>query len=178
MASEKVAFPEPRNRELQRQAEHTCQMAEDLVEWTGKFVAARRNGEFDVKPDDEFALYRLHRLSLQLRRSSKVPVAAAIYGPSQTGKSLFMGQVLQPAEARDSPLGKDSQLARDAYIRELSFDCDINPQCGSQEATALVTRFTTKERFDETALPDFPVKVCALTRRMAEGACPRLSIGM
>ena len=38
-----------------------------------------------------------------------------------------------------------------------------NPQSGSNEATALVTRFTTKDRYT-TAAPEFPVMVRALTR--------------
>lgn len=164
MSSEKQGFPDDRDRDLQRAAERTSQLADDLVEWAGEFANSRRGGDFAVGPDEEFALYRLRRLASNYYRSANVPVAAAVYGASQVGKSLFMGRVLEPVDVRDSPLGKCDQLGPPSYIRELSFEHDINPQCGSFEATALVTRFTTKERFDETALPEYPVKVRALAR--------------
>lgn len=77
----------------------------------------------------------MRRDANNLYNSSRVPVAAAVYGPSQVGKSLFMGRVLQPADYRDSPLGKSDKDSGDAYIPQLSFDFDINPQCGNNEAT-------------------------------------------
>lgn len=164
MESANQGFPDDRDRELQRLAERTGQTADDLVEWAGKHVAPRQGGDHPVSPDEEFSLYRLRRLASNLWRSANVPVAAAVYGPSQVGKSLFMGRVLEPAGEGDTPLGKCDQLGPPSYIRKLSFHYDINPQAGSVEATALVTRFTTKERFDEKALPEYPVKVRALTR--------------
>ena len=164
MSSEKQGFPDDRDRELQQQAERTWQMADDLVEWAGKHTDSRKQTDYEISGEEEFALYRLRRLASNLCRSANVPVATAVYGASQVGKSLFVGQVLEPADTRDSPLGKCDQLDPPAYVRELSFHLDINPQCGANEATALVTRFTTKERFDETALPEYPVKVRALTR--------------
>lgn len=164
MTLDKQGFPDDRDRELQRMADRTWQVADDLVEWAGKNVEARRESDYAVSPDEEFALYRLRRLASNLWRSANVPVAAAVYGPSQVGKSLFMGQVLQPAAEGDTPLGKCDQLSPPAYVRQLSFDHDINPKSGAKEATALVTRFTTKERFDQEALPEYPVKVRALTR--------------
>jgi len=164
MSSDKQGFPDDRDRELQRQAERTWEMADELVEWLGKHSAARRNGDHAIDPDEEFTLMRLRRRASNLCHSSEVPVAGAVYGASQTGKSLFVGRVLEPSDRRDSPLGKCDQLDPDAYIRELSFSVDINPQCGSNEATALVTRFTTKDRFDRDALPEYPVKIRALSR--------------
>lgn len=114
----------------------------------------------------------MRRLASNLCRSADVPVAAAVYGASQVGKSLFMGRVLEPADELDSPLGQNDQLPPPSYIRELSFQWDINPQCGSNEATALVTRFTTKERFDKEALPEYPVKVRASRGRSGCGFWP------
>lgn len=164
MANERQGFPDDRDRALQNDAQRVCNFADDLVEWAGKHSAARAAGSFPISSDEEFSLYRLRRLASNLWRSSNVPVAAAVYGASQVGKSLFMGRVLEPADERVSPLGKDDNFGPPVYFRELSFVHDINPQSGSNEATALVTRFTTKERFDETALPEYPVKVRALTR--------------
>lgn len=163
MSSDKQGFPDDRDRELQRQAEHTWEMADELVEWIGTHGSSRKESDHEINPDEEFTLMRLRRRASNLCRSSEVPVAAAVYGASQTGKSLFVGRVLEPSDTRDSPLGKCDQLEPDAYIRQLSFNLDINPQSGSNEATALVTRFTTKDRFDKDALPEYPVKVRALT---------------
>jgi hypothetical protein len=164
MSEVKQGFPDDRDRELQLKAERVSQLADDLVEWAGENIPPRAGTEFAITPEEEFALYRMRRLASNLCRSADVPVAAAVYGASQVGKSLFMGRVLEPADELDSPLGQNDQLPPPSYIRELSFQCDINPHCGGQEATALVTRFTTKERFDKEALPEYPVKVRALTR--------------
>jgi len=46
-----------------------------------------------------------------LYTSAKVPVAAAAYGASQVGKSLFMGQVLRPHTEDYCPIGGDETLA-------------------------------------------------------------------
>jgi len=181
MATERDGFPDERDLCLQKQAEQAVNFAEELTEWVGRHAAARRDGEAAINAKDEFELLRLRRRAANLFNSSKVPVAAAVYGASQVGKSLFMGRVLQPADNRDSPLGKCDTLSPDAYVRELSFDWDINPRSGSNEATALVTRFTTKDRFDPLALPEFPVKIRALSRSewlrvLARGfrsECPR-----
>ena len=75
-----------------------------------------------------------------------------------------MGQVLKPHSEDYSPLGRDEQLGEPAYYKNLSFDNDLNPQCGSNEATALVTRFTTKDRIGAGVSPEYPVMVRALTR--------------
>ena len=107
---------------------------------------------------------QLRRLAGSLYTSSKVPVAAAAYGASQVGKSLFMGQVLRPQSENYCPIGGDETLGEPAYYKNLSFDNDLNPQCGSQEATALVTRFTTKDRIGAGVSPQYPVMVRALTR--------------
>lgn len=160
----KQGFPDDRDRQLQHDAEQVWELADELVEWAGRYAPKRKQTDFELRSDEEFALYRMRRLASNLCRSAAVPVAAAMYGPSQVGKSLFIGRVLEPADPEYTPLGKDDQFPPPAYIRELSFNVDLNPQTGGKEATALVTRFTTKERFDETALAEYPVKVRALTR--------------
>ena len=164
MARERDGFPDDRDLAIQADAERLVNFADELTDWVGRHAAPRRGSDFEMDAVGEFQLLRLRRLATNLFNSSKVPVATAVYGPSQTGKSLFMGRVLHPADNRDTPLGKCDTLQPDAYIRELSFDWDINPQSGSNEATALVTRFTTKDRFDKDALPEYPVKIRALSR--------------
>jgi hypothetical protein len=160
-----MPFPDERDRSLIRQAERVENLATDLGDWLAQFNPSRKAVDLLPVPEsDEFEILQLRRLAGNLYTSSKVPVAAAVYGPSQVGKSLFMGQVLKPHSDQYSPLGRDEQHGPPAYYRDLSFDNDLNPQSGSNEATALVTRFTTKDRVPPTVAPEYPVMVRALTR--------------
>ena len=148
-----------------RKAEQVENLATDLCDWLSEYNPARRRTELlPINESDEFEVLQLRRLAGSLYTSSKVPVAAAAYGASQVGKSLFMGQVLRPVSENYCPIGGDETLGEPAYYKNLSFDNDLNPQCGSQEATALVTRFTTKDRIGAGVSPQFPVMVRALTR--------------
>lgn len=160
-----MAFPDDRDRALIRQAERVEDLATNLSDWLAAFNPSRRAVDLLPIPEsDEFEVLQLRRLAGNLLTSARVPVAAAVYGPSQVGKSLFMGQVLRPHNDAYSPLGRDEQYGPPAYYRELSFDNDLNPQSGSNEATALVTRFTTKDRIAASVAPEYPVMVRALTR--------------
>ncbi|HIQ22246.1 MAG TPA: hypothetical protein EYH34_13560 [Planctomycetes bacterium] len=160
-----MAFPDERDRALIRHAERVEALATALCDWLAEFNPARRAVDLlPISEADEFEVLQLRRLASNLYTSAKVPVAAAVYGPSQVGKSLFMGQVLKPHSEQYSPLGRDEQYGEPAYYRYLSFDNDLNPQSGSNEATALVTRFTTKDRIPPTVSPEYPVMVRALTR--------------
>jgi hypothetical protein len=160
-----MGFPDERDRNLIRRAEQLETLADDLCEWLAEYNPARKSGDLLPVPEsDEFEVLQLRRLAGNLYTSSKVPVAAAVYGASQVGKSLFIGQVLRPHSEAYSPLGRDEQHGPPAYYRDLSFTSDLNPQCGSNEATALVTRFTTKDRIATSVSPEYPVMVRALTR--------------
>jgi len=160
-----MAFPDEHDRVLIRQAEQVEDLATNLSDWLAEFNASRRAADLlPISESDEFEVLQLRRLAGNLLSSARVPVAAAVYGPSQVGKSLFMGQVLKPHSEAYSPLGRDEQHGPPAYYRELSFDNDLNPQSGSNEATALVTRFTTKDRIAASVAPEYPVMVRALTR--------------
>ncbi|MDI9446092.1 MAG: virulence factor SrfC family protein, partial [Planctomycetota bacterium] len=160
-----MGFPDERDRSLIRQAEQVEQLATELCDWLAEFNPARKAVDLlPIAESDEFEVLQLRRLAGNLYTSSKVPVAAAVYGPSQVGKSLFMGQVLKPSSEAYSPLGRDEQHGEPAYYKALSFDNDLNPQSGSNEATALVTRFTTKDRIAASVAPEYPVMVRALTR--------------
>ena len=160
-----MGFPDERDRNLIRHAEQVDNLATDLCDWLSEFNPARKATELlPIAESDEFEVLQLRRLAGSLYTSSKVPVAAAVYGPSQVGKSLFVGQVLQPHSEDFCPIGGDETQGEPAYYKNLSFDDDLNPQCGSNEATALVTRFTTKDRIGASVSPDYPVMVRALTR--------------
>ncbi len=146
-------------------AETAENMATDLAHWVAEYNDARIQADLAPIPiSDEFELTRLRRLASNLYSSAKVPVSAAVYGPSQVGKSLFVGRVLVASSEDYSPLGRDEQHGEPAYYQHLSFDTDLNPQSGSNEATALVTRFTTKDRIAASTAPEYPVMVRALTR--------------
>ncbi|NIL98072.1 MAG: hypothetical protein GTO62_13330, partial [Planctomycetales bacterium] len=160
-----MGFPDDRDRSLIRKAERTEQLATEMADWLSQFNNARREKDLvPIHESDEFELTRLRRMASNLYSSAKVPVAAAVYGPSQVGKSLFVGRVLRRSSEDYSPLGRDEKLGEPAYYQHLSFDDDLNPQSGSNEATALVTRFTTKDRIAESVAPEYPVIVRALTR--------------
>ena len=160
-----MGFPDDRDRRIIRLAEETENLATDMANWVNEFNQRRIQQELlAVSPSDEFELTRLRRLAANLYSSAKVPVAAAVYGPSQVGKSLFVGRMLQASSDDYSPLGRDEQHGPPAYFQYLSFDTDLNPQSGSNEATALVTRFTTKDRIAANMSPEYPVMVRALTR--------------
>jgi hypothetical protein len=150
---------------LIRRAEQVEHLATNLCDWLSEYNPARRTADLlPIAESDEFEVLQLRRLAGSLYTSAKVPVAAAAYGASQVGKSLFMGQVLRPHSEDYCPIGGDETLSEPAYYKNLSFDNDLNPQCGSQEATALVTRFTTKDRIGASVSPNYPVMVRALTR--------------
>ena len=160
-----MAFPDERDRNLIRAADQVETLATDLCDWLSEFNPARKATELlPIAESDEFEVLQLRRLASSLYTSAKVPVAAAVYGPSQVGKSLFVGQVLQPHSENYCPIGGDETHGEPAYYKELSFDNDLNPQSGSNEATALVTRFTTKDRIAASVAPEYPVMVRALTR--------------
>lgn len=160
-----MAFPDDRDRELKKKSYEVLNLADDLFNWVGQHNRHRIEQDLGViRSNDEFRLLTLRRKAASLFRSSQVPVAAAVYGASQVGKSLFVGRVMQPQDAQFSPLGRDEKVGPPAYEPKLSFDYDLNPRCGSQEATAIVTRFTTKDRFDQEALQNYPVMVRSLSR--------------
>jgi len=160
-----MAFPDDRDRELKKKSYEVLGLADDLFDWVGEHNGKRIEDDLGViRTNDEFRLLTLRRKAASLYRSSQVPVAAAVYGASQVGKSLFVGRVIQPQDPQFSPLGRDEKVGPPAYEPKLSFEYDLNPNLGSNEATALVTRFTTKDRFEQEALQEFPVMVRAVSR--------------
>jgi hypothetical protein len=165
-----MAFPDQRDRKLIRQAEELVALAADLNDWMAEFGGERRRrGSSPIAEADEFEILEQRRRAANLYSAARVPVAAAVYGPSQVGKSLFIGRVLEPIDNNYSPLGRDETLGEPAYYPRLSFTDDLNPQSGSNEATALVTRFTTKDRTNPRILAGYPVLARGLTR--AEWLC-------
>lgn len=157
-----MPFPEEEDRRLQHRAGDLLHFVNRLSDWVGEF-ADDREGVWAISDSDRFELLDLRRLARGLHASAHVPVAAAVYGPSQVGKSLFVGRVLEPSNAEKTALGYEQEGG--GKPNGLSFQKDLNPgKTGSYEATALVTRFTTKDRLRKTVSRDCPVIVRALNR--------------
>lgn len=160
-----MSFPEKEDRELIRLANEVERFADGLWEWLGKFNPSRRQrGGCAIDESEEFEVFQLRKKARNLSSSARVPVAAAVYGPSQVGKSLFVGQVLRARDSKGSPLGRDDAAGPPAYYPQLSFERDLNPHVGANEATSVVTRFTTPDRFPEKVPPQYPAMVRMLTR--------------
>jgi hypothetical protein len=158
------AFPTDEDWALIEQSQGLCQLTDRLNAWLEQFADLRSEDHATaISEQDQFRLLELTRLAGALRASSKVPVAAAIYGPSQVGKSLLVGRLLRPRDGAGTSLGRvAAEPGSDAG--RLSFEADLNPQCGDNEATALVTRFTISERLDPALPAEYPVLVRALSR--------------
>jgi hypothetical protein len=160
-----MSFPTPRDRALAASAEQIAKLADNLGHWATNFAPQRREpASAAVSAADESLLRRLCREAANLCHSARHPVAAAIYGPSQVGKSLFVGRVLAAADENCSPLGRDEHHGEPGYFTKLSFEVDLNPQSGSNEATALVTRFTTSDRLPTDLPAEFPVLARPMNR--------------
>jgi hypothetical protein len=94
----------------------------------------------------------LRRSRLQARRlveAAAEPMAVAVFGPSQVGKSHLISVLAR----------KGSTLQVDLRGQMLNYIREINPDSG-KEATGLVSRFTVR---DVPSLPDFPVSIRLLS---------------
>ena len=153
-----------RDRQLSEKARRLGAFADELTDWATQFNPRRRQQQLaPLAERTEFDLLQLRRRAANLLRSSRMPVAAAVYGPSQVGKSLFIGQVMCPHDPARSPLGIEERALPPAYYPDLSFTDHLNP-VSNIEATALVTRFTTKDRLPTSGLAEYPVLVRSLCR--------------
>jgi hypothetical protein len=79
-------------------------------------------------------LRRFARRARRLTQAAERPMAVAVFGPSQSGKSYLISALARR--------GTEPVLARFGGER-LDFVKDINPE-GGQEATGLITRFTLR----------------------------------
>ena len=100
------------------------------------------------RPALERELKRLAVEARRLERAATRPMSAAVFGPSQAGKSFLVGKFIQP-EGREAKVVFDTGDASE----ELDFLGEVNPQ-GGKETTGLVTRFSVRPQ--ETP-PGFPV---------------------
>lgn len=101
------------------------QAARDGLEWAGAY--APEAGEGLLRQ-----LRQNARRARALLRAARRPVAVAVFGASQAGKSYLVSRLAAPA---GRPLAAAFGAARLDFLRE------INPE-GGNESTGLVTRFT------------------------------------
>jgi hypothetical protein len=137
-----MAFPLPEDLKLQREVEDLKKKIESFDEWVLQFAARREGGAKPLPKGIPFQILGMRRRAKNLAIASSVPVALAIYGASQCGKSLLVGRLIEPKEPWHSALGL---VAGDPLADKLSFVNDLNPKLVT-EATAVVTRLTLSER--------------------------------
>ena len=131
-----------KDRELSTRCRSAAKVASDFINWSSEhrdiveqnFQTIRRNfNKFETQ---------LNRLAVAAER----PMAVAVFGPSQAGKSYLI-----------SALARDGEKALQAKIgtETVDFLKRINPE-GGKESTGIVTRFTIGE--NRLPFPDMPVK--------------------
>jgi hypothetical protein len=117
------------------------------IDWATDQANAKLIGE-----RGELVQRDLRRSRLQARRlveAAAEPMAVAVFGPSQVGKSHLISVLAR----------KGSTLQVDFRGRMLNYIKEINPDSG-KEATGLVSRFTVR---DVPSLPEFPVSIRLLS---------------
>ena len=150
-----MAFPSPEDLALQREVEGLRKQVEGFDEWGVRFAAEREGSARPLPKGLPFQILGLRRRAKNLSVASSVPVALALYGASQCGKSLLVGRLIEPREPWQSTLGLTDH---DPLADKLSFVNDLNPKLAT-EATAVVTRFALSERSGiPEAFADYPVR--------------------
>ncbi len=129
-----------RDEDLANTCLRMARAAKDALAWVGdnaKLVGPARSGlERCLKRH----VVEATRLAIAARR----PMSAAVFGPSQAGKSFLIGKFITPP-------GRPTRVVFEGEA--LDFLSQVNPQ-GGKETTGLVTRFSTTTI--ETP-PGFPV---------------------
>ena len=150
-----MAFPSAEDKKLQREVESLRRQVEDFDDWVAAFTGQREGSAKPLPKGLPFQILGMRRRARNLSIASSVPVALAIYGASQCGKSLLVGRLIEPTEPWHSSLGLTDG---DPLADQLSFVHDLNPKLAT-EATAVVTRFTLSERSGiSEAFGSYPVR--------------------
>lgn len=111
------------------QADALDRLARDGLDWAGRQASALGIGEALIRD-----LRRDARRARAIRNAASRPVAVAVFGASQAGKSYLVSRLAAPL---GRPVVAAFGDARIDFLRE------INPE-GGNESTGLVTRFTIK----------------------------------
>ena len=143
---------ESENPALQPAIEALDQVYE-IKDWLVQFSPLRASGEHRIPGHLSFQLTEKQRDLENLRIAAEAPPALAIYGASQSGKSLFVGRLIENSSGKNV-LGVS---INDNTPPQLDFVKDLNPGRG-EEATAVVTRFSRSDRvLGHHHVPDAPV---------------------
>ncbi len=140
--------------ELQELTEKCLSRAKDFDNWIARNLPKRAGTRHQLSSELADQVRKRCRELKNLHLAASMPVAVAVYGASQAGKSLFVGRLLESRRQGETVLGFDP---KDAPIPDLDFLNDFNPQ-GGGEATAVVTRFTLgKGLADGMRVDGFPI---------------------
>lgn len=147
--------------ELQELTEKCLCRAKDFDGWIARNMAERAGTRHEISSALADQVRKRCRELKNLNLAASMPVAVAVYGASQAGKSLFVGRLLESRRKGETVLGFDP---KDAPIPDLDFLEDFNPQ-GGGEATAVVTRFTLGNGLTDGMKADgFPIVGRLLSR--------------
>lgn len=147
--------------ELQELTEKCLCRVKDFDNWIVRNLPKRAGTRHQLSSELADQVRKRRRELKNLHLAASRPVAVAVYGASQAGKSLFVGRLLESRRQGETVLGFDP---KDAPIPDLDFLNDFNPQ-GGGEATAVVTRFTLgKGLTDEMRADGFPIAARLLSR--------------
>ena len=133
----------PEGRLLKETAEKTEQAAQDALTWLKTPKNAERVGD-DVD-DKRRELHLGVKLARRFAKAAQRPMAVAVFGPSQAGKS----HLIHTLSRRDGRL-----LTHFDGEEPINYITRINAEKQDRESTGLVTRFSVHE--DKTP-PGFPV---------------------
>ena len=138
-----MPFPEEEDLRLQREVATLDSKISDFDKWMIAFGPDRADSQHALPKGLVTQVLEMRRKVRNYRTAVDVPVALAIYGASQCGKSLLVGRLTQSTQEGVTALGLG--CPDDPTPDNLSFVEDINPALGV-EATAVVSRFTPSDR--------------------------------
>lgn len=133
----------PESRALYETAQQTEQAARDALDWLRTPKNAERVGD-DVD-DKRRELHLGVKLARRIAKATERPMAVAVFGPSQAGKS----HLIHTLSRREGRL-----LAHFDGMDPVNYITRINPEKQDRESTGLVTRFSVR---DHATPPGFPV---------------------
>jgi hypothetical protein len=141
-----------------------CLQSEKLVEWYWKF--GRRRTHHQITPSWLIELYEQRdaakAISVSEERSDRRR-SLAVWGPSQSGKSMLLSRFLDSANESGSALTwNEGELFRFKPSNKFPDIDTFNPRKNGTDASGCVTRFYLAE---QVADPDHPIEIRLSTRR-------------
>ena len=136
--------------------ENILSTAKKFDAWVSEY-SSERQGKYSLSSDVGDKISYWCRELRNIKTGYTTPTSVAIYGASQSGKSLFVGRLLETKE--ENILGLD-----ESATQKIDFLTDLNPR-DAVEATAVVTRFTLGDNLKKIGFKhEHPVQAKILTR--------------